>query len=301
MEKRLNLDIAGAISDFEELIKEFMIRKVIYKIIFRGKGLDFDGYRDFNPEDDASLIDWKASSRANKILVKQYIEERDLKILFVFDMSDNMLFGSTDKLKCEYAAEASAALAYLILNSGDKIGFALFNDGVTKLALPGKVKDSFNLFVEEISNASAYTSVADLDKVLRFLGDNIPESINAVILVSDFLNIKKDFQKNLRDFADRFETMAIMIRDPRDKIMPDLGVEVTIEDPETKEQMIVDPSIAGRVYQKNALEQEKFVKKIFNDADVDFVELDTGQVFTFPLAEFLRERVEKRKYIVPGR
>jgi len=96
MERKLNLDIAGAVSEFEAYMREFLVKKIIYKIIFRGKGLEFDSYREFYPDDDAKDIDWKASTKANKLLVKQYVEERDLNIMFVIDISDNMLFGSTD-------------------------------------------------------------------------------------------------------------------------------------------------------------------------------------------------------------
>ena len=77
MEKeKLNVDIPRAISDFEAAAKEFELKEKIYKIIFRGKGLDFDRYRDYAPDEDATSIDWKASKRANKLIAKQYIEER---------------------------------------------------------------------------------------------------------------------------------------------------------------------------------------------------------------------------------
>jgi uncharacterized protein (DUF58 family) len=146
IKRELNLDIAGGISEFERLAKEFTLRIPLYKIIFRGKGLEFDSYRDFAPDDDASEIDWKASMRSNKLLVKQYIEERDLKIMIIVDVSDNMIFGSTEKLKCEYAAELSAALAHLIISSNDKMGFALFDEGIKNMVFPEKGTKQFEVF-----------------------------------------------------------------------------------------------------------------------------------------------------------
>ena len=128
IERKLNIDIAGAISEFDAAAKEFELKEKIYKILFRGKGLEFESYREYSPEDDAEEIDWKASMRGGKILVKRYIEERDLGIVFMIDVSENMVLGSHEKLKCEYAAELIGALAHLILNSNDKIGFMFFSD-----------------------------------------------------------------------------------------------------------------------------------------------------------------------------
>ena len=126
--KRLNVDIPKSVGEFQALSKEFELKAKLYKTLFRGKGLDFDGYRTYAPEDDAQNIDWKASKRSNELLVKQYIEERNLKVVFVIDVGENMVTGSTEKLKCEYVAEIVAALAHLIIISGDKIGFILYNE-----------------------------------------------------------------------------------------------------------------------------------------------------------------------------
>lgn len=301
MEKKLNLDVAGAITEFEEYMKEFMIRKILYKVIFRGKGLEFDSYRDYAPDDDAGDIDWKASTRANKLLVKQYIEERDLKIMIVIDVSDNMLFGSTEKLKCECAAEVSAALAHLILNYGDNIGFVFFSDKVIKSVEPKKGTRQFDMFVDDLSNPEIYGGVQEIEKTLDFLLDFLPSSINAVIIVSDFIRVKKSILGILNLFSNKFETMAIMIRDPLDKTMPEIKGEVVIEDPITKEQLIIDPSVVKKEYEKNALEQENMVKKTFEDVDIDYLELVTDKPFVPYLAEFLKERVEKKKFIVPTR
>jgi len=301
MEKKLNLDIAGAITEFEGLMKEFLIRRVMYKIIFRGKGLEFDSYRYFAPDDDAGDIDWKASQRAGKLLVKQYIEERDLKIMFVVDISDNMLFGSTEKLKCEYAAEISAALSHLILNYGDKVGFVLFSDKIIKSIMPGKERNQFEMFVNDLSNPFLYGGVSEIEKTIDFLLEYLDESINAVIIVSDFIRMKKEILRKLNLISGRIETMAIMVKDPLDKTMPDTKEEMVIEDSVTKDQIVIDPSIVKKAYEKNALEQENTVKKVFSDSGVDFIELTTEKPFATPLSEFLKERIEKRKFITPMR
>lgn len=301
MERKLNVDIAEAITEFETYMKEFLVKKVLYRIIFRGKGLEFDSYRDFAPDDDAHDIDWKASTRTNKLLVKQYIEERDLKIMFIIDVSNNMLFGSTEKLKCEYAAELSAALAHLILDYGDRFGFVFFNDKIIKAVMPERGERQFDMLVDDLSNPLTYGGIVEIEKILDFLLDYLDKSINAVIIISDFIRMSENVQKTLSFFSNKFETMAIMIKDPLDKTLPDIKEEVIIEDTATGKQLIINPSIMKKIYEKNALEQEEMVKEIFEDADIDVLDLTTDKPFAPLLAEFLKERVEKRKFIIPKR
>jgi len=83
--KRLNVDVAESITELRAVLKQFKLKRDIWRVLFRGKGLEFDGYRVFSPEDDAEDIDWKASSRGQKLLVKRYKEERDMKIMFLIE------------------------------------------------------------------------------------------------------------------------------------------------------------------------------------------------------------------------
>ena len=96
-DRKLNVDIAGAIAKLDAMLKEFNLKQDIFKIMFRGKGLEFDGYRDFSPDDDAQDIDWKASSRSGRTIVKRYKEETDLKIMFLVDVGDKILVEVKDK------------------------------------------------------------------------------------------------------------------------------------------------------------------------------------------------------------
>ncbi len=296
--EKINLNIAESISEFELAIRKFLIKRVIYKIIFRGKGLEFDSYRDFTPNDDAADIDWKASVRANKLLIRQYTEERNLNIMFVVDVGDNMVFGSQEKLKCEYVAEMVAALSHLIITSGDRVGFILFSDKIVKTAMPEGGMEQFNLFVDFLSRPQIYGGDSKIGNVLDYLIDYLDESINCVIFVSDFIKLNKNFLDKINLISAKFETIALMVKDPLDISLPDIGREIIIEDPVTKEQMVINPRIARREYEKNAAEKEKIVIDIFKSCNVDFLRLTTDKSFVEPLANFLKERVEKRKYMV---
>jgi uncharacterized protein (DUF58 family) len=297
LKKQLNLDIPGSITEFESLMKDFVLKHQLYKILFRGKGLEFDSYRDYAPDDDSQDIDWRASVRTNKLLVKRYIEERDMKIMILIDVSDNMLMGSTEKIKCEYTAEMAASLAHLILGSGDNVGFAFFNDSIVRIVLPQKGNRQFDLIVDDLLNPDFYGGKSNPEKALLALASYLDASVAAVILISVFIKIRKSAQKVFETFSSRFETMAIIVRDPLDFSMPNIRGELLIEDPETGEQMIVDPSVARKMYEKNALAQQKLITGMMEDEGIDFVQLSTKESFAPQLAVFLQERAEKGKYI----
>lgn len=295
VERKLNLDIPGSVSEFEMLIKRVLPKNILFQIIY-GKGLEFDGYRDFTQDDDSGRIDWKATVRAQRTLVRKFIEERDLKILFLIDVSDSMIFGSTEKLKCEYAAELSAALSHLILNSGDRVGFVLFNDKVVHFRAPGLGEKQFNIFSHEISNPLNYGGKFDLNNVLENVLGRMDRSTSMVFVISDFLKFDEKNNENLKSLASLFETIAIVVRDPLDKTLPDINKEIVIESSSTGEKLIVNPKIARHNYELNSLEQMNVVKKFFQDSGIDFSEFMTDSHFALNLAEFLKERAKKRTY-----
>ena len=293
---KLRVDAGKAISEFNKIVKEFKLRKIIYRTVFRGRGLEFDGYRNFDENlDDAGVLDWRASLRANKLLAKKYIEERDLNIYFVFDSSSKMLFGSGDKLKAEYASEVVAALSYLIINSNDIPGLIMFSDKMNKFVMPSKSRNQFSLFINSLSDASLYRDGFNIASALESSLRSIKSEYSVVFLVSDFINLRKGFEKSLKQMSARFETVALMIRDSFDDMLPDVNYQMSIQDPETGRQILVDPSSAGKKYQQLALKQKNAVKEIFKNTGVDLLELHTDKPFVIPLASFLKSRAERRR------
>ncbi len=290
MQKKLNVDIAGKVSELEMLMKKVLPRNIMYQLIL-GKGLEFDGYRDFSQNDDASLIDWKASVRGRKLLIKKYIEERDLKFIFVVDVSDNMIFGSTEKLKCEYVAELTAALSHLILMTGDRVGYTLFSDKVVKRDVPKIGTKHFDIFVSYLTDPSIYGGRSDLNKVLASLAESVDRSTSMIFLISDFINVNESYKKNFEILAGVFETVAIIVRDPLDKTFPSLNKEIVLENPETGEKLLINPKVAKSVYEKNAAKQLNLVKQMFRNCNIDFLDLTTDKPFSTEIANFLKERI----------
>jgi uncharacterized protein (DUF58 family) len=298
VERKLNSDIAGSIALFQSVMKSFEIRTKVYRTLLKGRGLEFDGYRDYAPDDDAKVIDWKASLRVNKILAKQYTEERNLKIVFVIDVGERMVFGSTEKLKCEYAAEVVAALANLILISRDKVGYVLFEKTVKEYVYPQRGKRHFLQFANEITNASTYGGRSDIDNALDFILKYIDKTVSSVVIISDFIGMSESSRQKLALVANRFETMALVIRDPVDKTLPDIQGELVIEDPSTKERILINPSLAKISYEKYAHEQELFVQRTFFEMGVDALFLSTDEPFVSNLATFMKQRAKSKKGII---
>lgn len=296
MAGKLNIDIPGAVAEFESLLNKILPSKIHYKLILRGKGLEFDGYRTFGSDEDASFIDWKASVRGDQLLARQYIEEQDLKIMIVVDVGENMISGSQKKLKCEFAAELASALAHVSISSGDRVGFVFFSNKINSFSLPKTGKTQFDIFASEISNAQNYGRISDLKGVLDKLMEILNKSISLVIFISDFIKVDESYRDKFIEFSSLFETVAIMVRDPLDKTLPEINKEVIIENPETGEKMIINPDIAKKVYEKNAEKQTEIVKKLFLEARIDSVELITNESFLYSLAYFLKRRSERRKY-----
>ncbi|MEK6918138.1 MAG: DUF58 domain-containing protein [Nanoarchaeota archaeon] len=294
MERRLNTDIPEAITEFKAVMKEFRLKRDIYRILFRGKGLEFESYRDFSPDDDASEIDWKSSSRAQKLLVKQYREERDLKIMFLIDVGDGMIFGSGKKLKCEFIAELTAAFSKLIMEEGDRVGFFLFSDEIKHFITPRNGQKHFQFLMDLMTNGETYGGVTDIDKGLDFAMRYLNKSINSVILISDFLRVTPGTEKRLTLLSDLFETILVRVRDPLDITLPEVETEIVVESSLSGDQIIINPKVARASYEKHAREQAKFVEEIFKKTEADYLDLVTSRSFSVPLAVFLKERLEKK-------
>lgn len=293
--KRINTNIPEAITEFKSVMKEFRLKKDIYKLLFRGKGLEFEAFRDFTPDDDASDIDWKTSSRAQKLLVKQYKEERDLKIFFLIDVGANMVFGSQEKLKCEYVTELVAAFSKLIMESNDQVGFFLFSDEVKHFIPPKTGEKHFQFLMDLLTKTETYGGVTNLDVALDFAMRYLNASVDSVILISDFLRVSATTQKQLNLLSSQFETILIRVRDLLDMTLPNVEGEITLENPYSGEQVIVNPKIAGSEYERNAQEQAKIVEGMFKRSGADYMDLVTGRPFAVPLAMFLKERMIGKK------
>ena len=290
MERKLNVDVAESTAAFTRLMNEVAPKRTLYKTLFRGRGAEFDGYRQFGQDEDASNIDWKATMRAGTKLAKRYIEERDLNFMFVIDMGDNMVFGSQEKLKCEIVVELVAAFSSVILNSGDRVGFVLYNKNIFSVVLPKGGKLQHDVFVHEITIPESYQGSSSFSIILQELYGTLGSTIDIVVIVSDFIKVKEEDRPLLEWLGNFFETMAISVKDPLDTSFPELDKEIVVEDPETGERKMINPKIVKNVYEKSAGENLRFIKGLFKDSNIDLLDVYTNDDFVFKLYEFLKDR-----------
>jgi uncharacterized protein (DUF58 family) len=286
------LNFPRAVAEFEHAMQKFPVKNILYRNIFRGKGLEFDSYRVFEQDDDASMIDWKASLRANQILARKYIEERDLNVYFLVDVSTSMLFGSGSKLKSEFSAELVGAMSHLILGAGDNIGLVMFNDHVVKILYPNKNKNQFPLFVKFLSDENLYGGGFNLDNAITNALRTVKSPYTVFIIISDFINTKKESIDKLKLMSARFETIAVMVRDRMDEELPDSGYQLAVQDPYSGRQLLLDPHIAGERYKKNVIKRKNVVRTLMEDSGIDLVELVTDKGFVGPVSGFLKGRAK---------
>ncbi len=292
--RKININLTRIINQLSINIKKIVQSKLVgrYKSVFKGKGLEFEDFRDYTPEDDYYRIDWKASQKANKLLVRDYVEERRIKVYFIVDTSESMLFGSTEKLKHEYAADVAALLGYIALNSGDAFGFAFFNEKIIKFVKPVTGKRQFFIFLKELSDSKNYGGKFDIEGSLQHLF-NLIEERSLVVILSDFLGVKRNFEKVIRLYGKKFDTIAIMIKDPRDEKLENVG-EIVLQDPYSNRTLLIDTKVLNKKYEAYAKREEESIKDIFSKNDIDFVKLVTNKPFLSSLIALFKRRGSRK-------
>ncbi len=293
--RKFVINFPRAISEFDKAFQKFPVKRILYNKIFKGRGLEFDTYRIFESNDDASMIDWKATLRSNELLAKSYVEERKLNIYFLLDVSNGMLFGSGEKLKAEYSAEMVASVAHLVSSLGDNIGFIMFNENIIKIFRPSSNRNQFALFKKFLSEPSFYGGNFNIENAIKDILKIVKAEYTIFILISDFINLKKSDEQSLVLLGSKFETIAIMIRDPLDESLPNIPFQFSIQDPQSKRQMILDPTITQKKYKESVIEQKNLVKNIFEKSQIDFIEITTDKSFVNPLISFFNTRVKRRR------
>lgn len=260
-----------------------------YRSGFKGTGLEFADYREYNPGcDDASLIDWKASKRVNQTLIKEYVEERNLEVIFLIDVSSQMLTGSTKKLKAEYIAEFACSLGRSVLSSGDEVGLVIFSNKIVKFIPPESGMKQFYSLSENLSNISNYGGYSDIDKAIDFAFRNCSEG-SLIVLVSDLV-YPINYEKNLKLASKKFDFIAVCVRDPIDMNIPEGSGQIFLEDPYSGSTLLIHSSKIRKEYSKEASLQVSKVKSLLKKCGADFLYLQTDKPFIKELIAFFKRR-----------
>lgn len=291
VERKLKVDLTPAIKKLEIVAKKLSTSQVIgtYRSIFRGFGLDFSEYRKYSQDDDAEKIDWKASARTNDLLVREYEEERNLNIFFLVDVSSNMVFGSVDKLKNEYAAELVASLAFVALEAGDKVGFSLFTNSPIKKHSPSRSKNISYFLSKELVDPNNYGGAFNLMESIKFIESYLPKN-SLVMIISDFIGIDPNWVNHVKSALTRFDIIFLIVRDPREYVMPEDSFQVIISDPKTKQQLLVEPTKIKEDYESLTRRELANFKNQISSIGGDYAELKTDTPFLEPLMSLFKKR-----------
>ncbi len=288
--KKLKLDIVDLSHEFYISPKGVPLSEFTgrFQTPFRGRGLEFADYRQYTESDDAELIDWKASLRGNRLVIKEYVEERNVEVLFLFDVSSTMLFGTSKKQKHEFAAEFVGSFSSTLMNGGDFVGLCMFSDKMKAKVSPGGGRTNFQMIVDALTNEGLYGGACNMSDALKAVTDFVREG-TIVFIVSDFIELGDKWEHQLKLLSGKCEVIGVMVRDPLDEKIPDVG-KVLIYDSLSGGRSILNTTKIGGKYERYVRKQTKGVMDIFLKSGAEFLRLSSNKSFVGPLLDFLKMR-----------
>ena len=296
-----------------------------YVSVFKGRGVEFDEVRPYVPGDDVRTIDWNVTARVGAPYVKRYVEERQLTVMLLVDVSPSLDFGSAHRSKREAAVELSALLAFSAIENDDKVGLLLFHDHVDEYipprkgqkhalrvvrevlargrehvrngerasrlkGLPRQVRDQFAKLVLRRQRLRRATDIA---AALEFCRRVLPRRA-ILFLISDYLD--DDYLGVLSNANRKHDVVAARITDAREQAIENAGL-VTLEDAETGARMLVDTgSAAVRAAMHNdAQARSEKLEQDLRSIGVDLVTIDAAESVVEPLVRFFRMRERRSR------
>lgn len=272
-----------------------------YHSVFKGRGMNFDEVREYVPGDDIRTIDWNVTARTGVPHIKKFVEERELTIILLIDISNSGSFGSLDSSKREMMAELGSVLAFSAVRNNDKVGLILFTDIIELYIPPQKGRSHILRVIREILFFSPERKQTDLAIPLDFVNRVIKRKC-VCFMISDFYP-NGDFEESNDTLSTKLhisnrhhDLIAFIVSDPRESSLPDIGW-ITIEDAETGEQVELntsDPAIR-RGYSQIAEDRKKKLYHVLRAAGVDTLEMSTGTPYIQPLLSFFGARKRRMR------
>ena len=250
----------------------------------KGFGLEFDQLRDYQVGDDVRCIDWKSTARIDKILVREYKEDRNRTIMLVVDGSASMFYGSSEEFKSDVGAKIASVLALTADYGRDTVGMILFADGKKIVIPPSRGRAHIHVLMETLfmHQPSGSTSLEDaLQTVIQMKSKDL-----IVFVLSDFLTT--GYEKTLKMLSKRHETFAIYCYDPLEHQLPSFGL-LPIQDPETGVQIVISTRDAS--LQHFIANQQHAVRDMCLRARVDLLPIATNKPFIGDLIRFFKKQM----------
>lgn len=291
-----------------------------YSSVFKGRGIEFDEVRPYIPGDEVRSIDWNVTARMGEPFVKRYVEERQLTLMLLADISASQDFGSASKSKREAAAELCALLAFSATFNDDKIGLTLFHGGIEQYIPARKGQKHALRVVREVLTHETRLSKGPTanPRRMRWLplgrrrnwfrserqSTNIAGAVEFLLsvtkrkavcfVVSDFFD--ENYIKSLQMASRKHDVIAVLISDPRELEMPSVGL-IDLIDPETGRTTQCDTKSAAfrDAMKTHAAERIEKLENEFRRARIDFIHIDAAGSIVDPIAKFFRMRERRRR------
>ena len=264
-----------------------------YHSSFKGNGMEFSEVREYMPGDDVRTIDWNVSARTGSAFVKKFVEERELTVLLIVDVSASGDYGSGEKSRRSAAAELAALLAFSAGRNGDKAGLLMYSDRCELYVPPRSGRRHALRIVREVLAHEPESRGTDLAGALREAA-RLLKKRGIVFILSDFLD-DRPFEKELKLLNRRHDVIALELTDPREKAWPGT-LAIELEDAESGELADFSGGKAALRRLDGELAAGLAARRaVFRRARIDAVEIADGENVLRPLAEFFSRRAKHRK------
>ncbi|MCL1692094.1 MAG: DUF58 domain-containing protein [Actinomycetia bacterium] len=271
-----------------------------YQSVFKGRGMNFDEVREYVPGDEVRSIDWNVTARTGSPFVKKFVEEREMTILLMIDVSASGDFGSGSQSKRERMAELGSVLAFSAVRNDDRVGLILFTDAVELYIPPAKGRTHILRVIREILFFEPQGRKTDLMAPLDF-ANRVRRRRAVTFLVSDFC-LQGNFNETLDALKPklqatnrRHDVIAVSVTDPREHKLPNVGL-LTLEDSETGEQVELDTRSADlrHAFADMAQSDRDHLRRVIRSSGIDLLELSTHGPYLPTLMSFFGQRERRR-------
>jgi uncharacterized protein (DUF58 family) len=280
-----------------EITTRHLVRDIVageYSSAFRGRGVEFSEVREYQPGDDVRSIDWNVTARLGSAYVKRYLEERELTVLFVVDVSASEQFGTRIRTKHSLAIEVCAVLALAAARNSDRVGAVWTTDRIERFVPPGRGRRHALRLINDLLEFEPAGTGTDLGAALRYIEPALRRRA-VIFLVSDFLT--SGYQAALERLAQRHDVIALQLYDPRERELPDLGL-ISFQEMESGHWRIVDTSDSATrdLFHRRAADFDRSLQQDIRRRGADLVRLETGRPYAEALIAFFRrrERAQRR-------
>jgi uncharacterized protein (DUF58 family) len=265
-----------------------------YHSVFKGTGLSFEEVREYQPGDDIRSIDWNVTARVGSPFIKRYVEERELTVILLVDVSGSQRFGTQKQPKRAVAAELAALIAFSAIANNDRVGLVACTDVVERFVAPAKGTKHVLRLLRDILFFEPVRQRTELRVGLDYL-NKVQQRRAIVFLISDFAD--EGYESAFRFAGRKHDLVAVCVADPREHELADAGL-LQLQDAETGESILIDsadPRIR-RGFAAGAIARREKLRKLARSAQVDLIEVGTDGEHFDALVRFFRVRERRRRH-----